>query len=171
MAILFSVGIVLFAIPVNAEQDKDPSAVLTNISTIREASTQADAERNASQYAPSDVKAADGAEKSAGMKKGKLSRKKIIALSFFAVVFAFVVVNIMSVGHNARVCTRCGYIGHMKAVTLAETSFLNSLLKTMVTVFPVLLNYFAERGRFVCPVCRRTSTNVTMRRKFKDVNS
>ena len=99
--------------------------------------------------------------------KKKISAKKIALLACVVLFVVFVMFNFIATFHNNRICSECGYIGSMKAKSLSDKPFLDSLLKLLIALFPVLLYYYSERGRFICPVCYRTSTNMSLRRKLK----
>ena len=113
---------------------------------------------------------ADRDEKNASSMKTQPKTKRIIIGAIMITILAFIIINIVSASNNLRICSKCGYTGTMKAVTLSDKPLINSLLVALVTVFPVLLYYYSERGRFLCPICRRTSTNVSMRSKLRDMN-
>ena len=113
---------------------------------------------------------ADRDEKNASSMKTQPKTKRIIIGAIMITILAFIIINIVSASNNLRICSKCGYTGTMKAVTLTDKPLVNSLLVALVTVFPVLLYYYSERGRFLCPICRRTSTNVSMRSKLRDMN-
>jgi len=108
-------------------------------------------------------------EQAVAFGKTKPKTKRIIFGACLIALMVFVFVNIMAVSANARICSTCGYTGSMKAVTLSEKPLVNSLLIFLVTLFPVLLYYYSERGRFLCPHCRRTSKNVSIRSKLRQI--
>jgi len=108
-------------------------------------------------------------ERAASLGKSKPKTNRIIFGACLIALMVFVFINIMAVSANARICSTCGYTGSMKAVTLSEKPLVNSLLIFLVTFFPVLLYYYSERGRFLCPHCRRTSKNVSIRSKLRDI--
>ena len=81
----------------------------------------------------------------------------------------FVFLNLLSLGNNSRMCSNCGYSGGMKGVLLSGKKFLNSAVILLVTLFPILLYYYAEKGKFACPRCGRTSANVTVKSRLRDL--
>jgi hypothetical protein len=92
-------------------------------------------------------------------KKG-ISAKKFVFLACVVLFVVFVMSNLIASTHNDRICSRCGYIGSMKVLSVSGNPFVNSILKLLIAVFPVLLYYYSERGRFICPVCNRTNANM-----------
>jgi hypothetical protein len=108
-------------------------------------------------------------ERAAFLKKNKSKTKRIIFGACLIALVVFVFINIMAVSANARICSSCGYTGRMKAVTLSEKPSVNTFLIFLVTFFPVFLYYYSERGRFLCPHCHRTSKNVSIRSKLRDM--
>lgn len=101
--------------------------------------------------------------------KSRPKTKRVLIVAVLAGIMAFVLANIFSLTHHARFCSTCGYSGSMKAVALTEKQGLNSILVLLVGLLPLLLFYFAERGRFVCPRCSRSSTNVTVKSRLKEI--
>ena len=108
-------------------------------------------------------------EKQVEALKAKPKTKRIILGAVLIAIVAMFAVNLISFGSNARFCTNCGYSGSMKAVTLTAGPFLDAVVKLLVSLFPVLLYYYAERGRFICPKCGRTSANVTVKRRLREL--
>jgi hypothetical protein len=101
--------------------------------------------------------------------KTKPKKKKIILAVVLISMIAITFINLISSSDNARFCTNCHYSGGMKAVSLSENQYLNSLLIFLVKVFPVLLYYYSERARFTCPRCHEISMNVSINR-LRDTN-
>jgi hypothetical protein len=108
-------------------------------------------------------------ERAASKVNNKPKTKRIIFGVCLFVLLVFVFINIIAVSANARICRNCDYTGSMNAVTLSRKPSVNSLLIFLVKFFPVLLYYYGERGRFMCPLCRRTSTNFSIRSKRRDM--
>ena len=105
-------------------------------------------------------------DQSQAPKKG-ISAKKVAFIACVVLFIVFVMSNLIASTHNDRICSRCGYIGSMKVKTVSDKPVINSILKLLIAVFPVLLYYYSERGRFICPVCNRTSTNMSLRSKLR----
>lgn len=97
--------------------------------------------------------------------------KKVILGAILISIMVFTLINLLSAGYNTRICSNCGYAGSMTAVTLSKNQFVNSWLIFLVRFFPVVLYCYSERGRFLCPECRRTSANVSMKRKIREINN
>ena len=110
---------------------------------------------------------ASGNDSKAVLEREKSKAKKIKLGVVLISLLLFTFINILSVSNNSRICNNCGYTGSMKAVLLSPTRFLNSILVFLVGLFPVLLFYYAEKGRFFCPHCSRTSANVTVKSKIR----
>lgn len=102
-------------------------------------------------------------EQAVGSEKARPKTKRIIIGTVFIFLMTLTIINLISISYNGRICTTCGYTGSMKAITLSKKPSVNSLLIFLVKVVPALLYYYAGRGRFRCPRCNRTSTNVPIR--------
>jgi len=100
---------------------------------------------------------------------GKPKTKRIVIASVLIFMLFFVFLNLLSLGNNSRMCSNCGYSGGMKGVLLSGNKLLNSAVIFLVTIFPILLYYYAEKGKFVCPRCGRTSANVTVKSRLRDL--
>jgi hypothetical protein len=105
-------------------------------------------------------------EKKAVSAKEKSKGKRITIGSVLISMLVFVCLNLLSLSTNGRICTNCGYSGGMRGVILSKKAFLNSILVVLVRFLPIFLYYFAERGRFVCPRCGRTTANMTVKSRL-----
>ena len=112
---------------------------------------------------------AAGNESNSVSEKGKPKPGKLKLGIVLISLLLFTFINILSLSNNARICNNCGYTGSMKAVLLSHTGSLNTILVFLVGLFPVLLFYYAEKGRFFCPKCSRTSANVTVKSKIRSM--
>ena len=109
-------------------------------------------------------------ERAVTTKKARSKTNRVILCVILMSMLAFTLVNLIAASYTTRICSTCGYTGIMKAVILSEKPVINSVLVFLVWAFPLLRYYYSERGRFRCPTCRRTSTNVSVRSKLKNLN-
>ncbi len=140
---------------------------MENISTSLHEAAQSVRDKKEGNSSVSAKNFAAGNEAGAVPAKPKTKRIIIGVLLISLLIFTFA--NLASISNNSRICTNCGYTGSMKAVILSKTKLVNSVLVFLVGLFPVLLFYYAEKGRFFCPRCGRTSANVTVKSRIREM--
>jgi hypothetical protein len=113
------------------------------------------------QYTSSEARQSTSNNIKRGVSPAKPKKEKYIKLAISISLLIITVVNFTSLASNVRYCSNCGHSGHMNLISVDNTAY-NSQILLMVKVLPLLLYYYSKRGRFRCPRCKRTSTNIKL---------
>jgi hypothetical protein len=160
---LIAIGIVASSLPSHAVE-KEPTLEERIYSSLAEHSANSLKNTNTDQrYSSSNIKGT--AQDNILIKKAsttKANKKNYIIFSITLAILLITLVNIYSVSGNSRYCTYCSYTGNMKLVALKSSSYENIIL-FIVRIFPVLQYLYSKRGRHICPRCKRTSYNQSLK--------
>lgn len=87
------------------------------------------------------------------------------------VAILFVVFLICSITfanyYSTRVCTSCGHIGKMRALRVSHQPVANTFLLAIIKMVPQILYFYADSGKFECPKCYKSDSNVSLRSSQK----
>jgi hypothetical protein len=159
---LMAIGIVASSLPSHAEE-KEPTLEERIDSTLAGNTANSLKNTNTTQrYTSTNIKgtAQDNILKKASTTKAK--KEKYILLSIVMTILLIIVANLLSLSSNSRYCTYCSYTGPMKLVALESSSHKNIIL-FIVRVLPILKYFYTKQGRYLCPRCKHTSYNQSLK--------
>jgi hypothetical protein len=162
LIVLMAIGIVVSSLPSHAEE-KEPTLEERIDSTLAGHSANSLKNTDTNQrYSSANNKgtAQDNILKKASTTKAK--KKKYILLSIASAILLIILVNLLSLSSNSRYCTYCSYTGPMKLVALESSSHENIIL-FIVRVLPILNYFYTKQGRYLCPRCKHTSYNQSLK--------
>ena len=157
---LLALGIVVSSIPAFAEE-KEPTLEERMDNAVAGHTTTASQDSNIEhRYSSSNIKSATQNKVIVNKSISKLNKYILFFIALIVVII--ILVNLFSISSNARHCSYCKYTGHMRLINV-ESSTNEKLILFMTKIFPLLLYFYAEQGRFLCPRCHRSSANTAIR--------
>ena len=90
----------------------------------------------------------------------------IYIIAIIAGAFLSLIIYSLTLGtyYSIRICSTCEYKGKMEPITLSTVPVLNWIIKLSVKVFPEILYFYQEKGKFECPKCYHTKTNFSIKK-------